>query len=142
MQKYRHVKHNNDHGFSLLEALLAVLILSIGIIAITRMQQQSTRSNLLTKRINSSIFFSTGEIERIAGLNYDNATDTDGDGNAGLGDTGANADASLNLSQNGHNYDLFVNVSEDDPINNVKSINVIVMQNNNLILQTPYIIRD
>jgi prepilin-type N-terminal cleavage/methylation domain-containing protein len=142
VQKSWNINSPSQRGFSLLEVLIAIAILSFGLIALTKMQHQATKSNFSSKRMNSSIFLATGEVERIAGADYDNATDTDGDGNAGLGDTGANADSSSSFIQNGHRYDLFVNVSEDDPINNAKSINVIVMQNNNIILETPYILRD
>jgi hypothetical protein len=56
----------------------------------------------------------------MAGAGYNNATDTDGDGNSGLGDTGA-MQTQDSAYQNGHRMIIFVNVSEDDQINNVKS---------------------
>lgn len=141
MQKSWLVKNNGERGFTLIEGLIAVAILSIGIMATTRMQDQSIRGNFISKRINTATFFATGEIERLAGIPYANATDTDGDGAAGLFDIGGDADDSIAYVQNGHTFNIFVNVAEDDPINDVKTINVIVTQNNNRITEFPYILR-
>ena len=140
MQKSRIIK-TSEHGFTLIEGLIAVAILSIGIMATARMQDQSVRGNFISKRINSAIFFASGEIERRAGIRYANATDSDNDGAAGLFDIDGNADDSIAYTQNGHVYNIFINVAEDNPIDDVKTINVIVTQGNNRITEFPYILR-
>lgn len=141
MQKSRTVINHSENGFTLIEALVAVAILSIGILATARMQDQSIRGNFVSKRINTSVFFASGEIERRAGLAYANATDEDNDGAGGLFDIGNNADDSIRITQNGHDFDIFINVAEDDPVDKVKTINVIVTHNNNRIAEFPYILR-
>jgi prepilin-type N-terminal cleavage/methylation domain-containing protein len=141
MQKFRTIKKKNQMGFTLIEALIAVAILSIGIMATAKMQDQSIRGNFISKRISTSVFFASGEIERRAGIDYGNATDTDNDGAGGLFDIGNDADDSIAYTQNGHTFNVFVNVAEDDPIDDVKTINVIVTHNNNRIAEFPYILR-
>lgn len=141
MQKSRHMKTKKQSGFTLIEALVAVAILSIGIMATAKMQDQSIRGNFISKRINTSVFFASGEIERRAGIAYANATDSDSDGAGGLFDIGNDADDRITYTQNGHTFNIFVNVAEDDPIDDVKTINVIVTQNNNRIAEFPYILR-
>lgn len=141
MQKYRLIKKSCEQGFTLIEGLVAIAILSIGIIATARMQDQSIRGNFISKRINTATFFATGEIERRAGIRYANATDTDNDGAAGLFDIEGDADDSIVYVQNGHTFNIFINVAEDDPIDDVKTINIIVTQNNNRITEFPYILR-
>lgn len=141
MQKSRSIKRKKQTGFTLIEALIAVAILSIGILATAKMQDQSIRGNFISKRISTSVFFASGEIERRAGIDYDNATDSDNDGAGGLFDIGNDADDSIAYTQNGHTFNVFVNVAEDDPIDDVKTINVIVTHNNNRIAEFPYILR-
>jgi len=141
VQKSWNINRDHETGFTLIEGLIAIAIFSIGIIATTRMQDQSIRGNFISKRINTATFFATGEIERRAGIQYANATDTDNDGAAGLFDTDGDADDSIVYVQNGHTFNIFVNVAEDDPINDVKTINIIVTQNNNRIAEFPYILR-
>jgi len=141
MQKSRSIKRKKHTGFTLIEALIAVAILSIGILATAKMQDQSIRGNFISKRISTSVFFASGEIERRAGIDYDNATDSDNDGEGGLFDIGNDADDSIAYTQNGHTFNVFVNVAEDDPIDDVKTINVIVTHNNNRIAEFPYILR-
>lgn len=135
------MKTQSSHGFSIIEALVAVAILSIGILATATMQDQSIRGNFVSKRINTSVFFAAGEIERRAGLNYANATDSDNDGAGGLFDIGGGADDTLIHVQNGHAFSIFINVAEDVPVDKVKTINVIVTHNNNRVAEFPYILR-
>lgn len=105
------------------------------------MQDQSIRGNFISKKINSAVFFASGEIERRAGIQYANATDSDNDGAAGLFDIGGDADDSIAYTQNGHLYNIFINIAEDDPIDDVKTINIIVTQGNNRVIEFPYILR-
>jgi len=141
VQKPRPMKTQSSHGFTIIEALVAVAILSIGILATAKMQDQSIRGNFVSKRINTSVFFAAGEIERRAGLSYANATDSDADGVGGLFDIGAAADDALIYVQNGHTFNLFINVAENEPVDKVKTINVIVTHNNNRVAEFPYILR-
>lgn len=126
-------------GFTLIESLIAVVILSIGIIALTRMQDQSIRGNLVSKHINTSTFLATAEIDRL--VNMKNPMDINNDGNAGLNDVGGNADYSDVFTLNGFQYQVSANVSNNDPVNNVRTVNVLVHQGNRQVAQIPYIVR-
>jgi len=141
VQKSRPIKKHSANGFTLIEALVAVAILSIGILATAKMQDQSIRGNFASKRINTSVFLAAGEIERLAGLSYASATDSDNDGVGGLFDIGGGADDTLAYVQNGHTFNIFINVAEDQPVKDVKTINVIVTHNNNRVAEFPYILR-
>lgn len=135
------MKTQSSHGFSIIEALVAVAILSIGILATATMQDQSIRGNFVSKRINTSVFFAAGEIERRTGLDYNDVEDSDTDGVGGLFDIGGGADDTLIYVQNGHTFNIFINVAEDVPVEKVKTINVIVTHNNNRVAEFPYILR-
>ena len=143
--------HKNE-GFTILEILIAITILAFGLLAIATMQVSSIKGNSLAIGITEGITLAQDKAEELTRLAYDDAllTDTTDDGGRvtnqdanqngrddddegnpvdgiadyGLGQTGvgvADGDESNGI------YDIYWNVAVNQPINNVKTIRVIVL---------------
>ena len=135
----------NNKGFTLIEALVALFVLTIGILTLNKMQITSIRGNANASGITSSSNWAAAQIEQLLRLNYDDPLLDDGDGDGtdqddapndgvdddgddfGLNDIGAGADGTLTSPDN--NYSIFWNVAVDEPMPNLKTIRVIVTRN-------------
>lgn len=124
----------NQRGISLIEILVAMVIGSIGFLALATMQTTAMHGNTFSSTTTDATTLAQGQMEELMRLTYSALTtdtelvDTDGDGDAGLNDaTAATADSSLLAqTQNNLNYDIFWNISDDSLISNTKTVNVIV----------------
>lgn len=117
---------NNQTGFTLIEVLIAVCVLTIGILGANVMQITAISGNSTANRITESTSWASDRVESLLGLDYDDSAlnDGDADGDAGLTDTVPGADG--NLTSPDGNYSIYWNVSEDSPFIGVKTINVII----------------
>ncbi len=139
----------NQSGFTLLEVLIAVVILTIGIFSVHLMQLSSIRGNHTAMILTSETNWASSYIEKMLSLPYDsdnNGIDDDGDlaideadeqfvdgagtnnGNVGLDDAPPNTDGVI-LSPDG-NYTVYWNVAVNFPVANMKTIKVFVQNNN------------
>ena len=131
-----------DRGLTILEVLVAIAILSFGILAIATMQASSIKGNSQAISITEGITLAQSQMEALMRLPYNDANlaDTDGDGtdanpdangandnggDYGLNDTGA-VDADHNPPDVGR-YQIYYNVAVGVPVGNVKTIRVIVL---------------
>jgi type IV pilus assembly protein PilV len=133
-------------GFTLLEAVIAVAILAFGILAVASMQLSSIRGNAFAGDVTEATTWAHDELEKLSALPWDDPQlqDSDGDGAAGLGDTGFdnNPDTAADADQNPvvrGRYTLFWNIADDDPVPNTKTIRLVILwsdhgQPKNLIL--------
>jgi prepilin-type N-terminal cleavage/methylation domain-containing protein len=130
-----------EAGFTLLEILIAIAILAFGILAVATMQATSIKGNSQAIGITEGITLAQDKIEEFIYLDYNHPdiSDTDNDGtnqdtapddgvddnggNFGLDDTDAAADH--NPPDVGR-YKIYYNIAVDEPINNIKTIRVIV----------------
>ena len=130
-----------EAGFTLLEILIAMAILAFGILAVATMQATSIKGNSQAIGITEGITLAQDKIEEFIYLDYNHPdiSDTDNDGtnqdtapddgvddnggNFGLDDTDAAADH--NPPDVGR-YKIYYNIAVDEPINNIKTIRVIV----------------
>lgn len=117
-------------GFTLIEVIIALAVLTIGILAVNAMQTVSVRGNFTASRLTSAATWATDRAEVLFNLEYDDPLLLDdgggaADGLAGLNDaTAATADGN-DLSPDGE-YTIYWNVAEDEPMPNLKTINVII----------------
>ena len=146
------MKGTHESGFTLIEVVIAMGVLAIGIMAMYNMQVVGMKGNSTANRITSQATWGADQIETMVELAYDDndLSDLDGDGtgkdnnrngiddrdeavgtslNFGLGDLGPEADGSK-VSPDGH-YTVYWNVAEDQPIENAKTVRIIVQHNVN-----------
>ena len=124
-------RSNSCDGFTLVEVMVALVVITIGILAVNAMQIVAVRGNSSANGLSSASNFAMDQVEEIFALDYDDALLADGTGTnngaAGLNDnTVASAD---------HNdtsdpiYTILWNVAEEFPMDNIKTINIIVNRN-------------
>jgi len=130
----------NNKGFTLIEIMIAMMVLSIGLLGIASMQIKAVQGNTASMGLTEAAILGQNQIESLMSMKYLNnlLNDMDGDGNngAGLGDsgpdtiwgtaddndTGVNADYSFIQGR----YTIDWNVSVGFPIANTKTIRVLI----------------
>jgi len=150
-----------EKGFSLIEVIIALAVLTIGILAVNAMQTVSIRGNKTANDITMATGWSSDEVERILQINYDNIKDTNGNGlgpdvnnngiddddegmpgdglsNFGLDDT-AVVDATLANDPDG-DFTIIYNVKEEYPLPDLKTVNVISTSKTDKSVAIKYII--
>lgn len=131
---------NSQNGFTLIEVIIAMAMLTIGILGAASMQIASIDGNSLAMRLTGAATWASETQETLMALPYthpDATTSTDpkleddsgGVGVAGLNDTdiiGSLADGGPVVEGP---YTIFWNVADDYPIENCKTIRVLVRYN-------------
>ncbi len=127
-----------QQGFTLVEVLVAIVILAIGIAAVTTMQVTGIKGNTKASHLTVASDWSASQMEQMYAWKYDNdllKDDTAPNGVAGLDETGATADGGPIVSPDGY-YTIYWNVADDILMPDTKSIRVILEREDNGILQT------
>ncbi|MFZ7111340.1 MAG: type IV pilus modification PilV family protein [Desulfatiglandales bacterium] len=116
---------DNSRGFTLLEVLAAISILTFGLLAVASMQVATIRGNAFAIGVTEATTWASDEMEKLMGLPWNDALlqDTDGDGAGGLMDTGANADQGPVTQRH---YTVYWNIADDVPATNTKTLCVVV----------------
>lgn len=121
--------YNNESAFSLIEVMVALVVLSIGVLAVTSMQISSLRGNSRANTVTSVADWTASQIEQLMDLPYDDPLLNDTRPLQGLGaNTVANSDSGAVNSPDGR-YTIFWNVAIDIPMENTKTIQVFALDN-------------
>ena len=114
----------NDRGFSIIEVMIAISILSIGILALASMQVAAMRGNSFAGGVTEGSTWALDQIEKLMSLPWTDASlqDADLDGAGGLDDMGADADFQVTKGR----YAIHWNVANNVVTNNTRTVNVIV----------------
>lgn len=78
---------HNEHGFTLVEALIAIVILSLGILTLISMQTTVIKGNAKARGITTASVWAQNRIEQLLNVDYDtiaNDTATSPDGHYNL----------------------------------------------------------
>jgi prepilin-type N-terminal cleavage/methylation domain-containing protein len=135
-----------QEGFTLVEALVAIVIFAIGIIGCYTMQMNSIGSSIQANTMTTSSTWATYAIENLLALEYDNNLLKNSSGNAvdgrvDLDDTnkaGDTPDGYWQVRKAGKVeqaadadalYTIYWNVVDDYPLTNTKQIRVNVVRN-------------
>ena len=122
--------NSQEHGFTLIEVIMAISILSIGLLAVASMQISAMRGNAIARDYTESTDRVQDAVEKIYALNFtdDMLSDADGDGVNGLDDIGSGADWSITDDPR---YTIYWNVVADwaggNSMTGVNTIRVIVV---------------
>ncbi|MBW2370406.1 MAG: prepilin-type N-terminal cleavage/methylation domain-containing protein [Deltaproteobacteria bacterium] len=100
---------NNDRGFTLIEIMFALVILSVGVLSLMSMQISTIRTNTAARRITESTNQTSDRFEKLLAIDYEDAT----------------VDPLTITTIMDGTYTLQWDVSDiNQPIENVKTINV------------------
>jgi type IV pilus assembly protein PilV len=116
----------SDDGFTLIEVLIAIFVLSIGVLAVGMMQISSINGNKIAFNISEASFLAESELERLLSIPFGDVTDDNGDGSGGL-DNNTVGTADDNTTSIDGRYTILRNVADDFPENNTKTIKIIVI---------------
>lgn len=111
----------DEQGFTLIEVLIAMVVLTIGIFSLFSMQTTSTLSNITASNITTASNWAMDAVEEIIEMDYKDLEDTNANGFAGLDDIAAPDDQT---TSDDNLYTIFLNVAEDYPIEGCKTLRV------------------
>ena len=122
----------NERGFSIIEVMIAISILSIGILALASMQVAAMRGNSFAGGVTEGSTWALDQIEKLMSLPWTDASllDADLDGAGGLdnigfdSDPGTQADADFRVTQG--KFSIHWNVANNVVTDNTRTVNVIV----------------
>lgn len=137
-------KNNSQDGFTLIEVMIAIFILTIGILGAAAMQVASIDGNSIANRITEAATWGGNELEFLMGQPYDDPKFTDlqdgnNDGAAGLNNTdvaGSLADGGPETPAPLGDFTVFWNVADDYPVFGTKTIRVLVRRNDQGVQKT------
>ncbi len=127
----------SQRGFTLLEVIVAISILTVGLLAVATMQGSAIIANGSAMDVTDATALASDQVEKLAAVAYDDASleDRDGDGVSGLdniefdGDPLTAADADYGITRQtarGKTYAVYWNVAADDAAVGTKTVHVIV----------------
>jgi type IV pilus assembly protein PilV len=99
-----------DNGFTLIEILIALVILSIGLMALAGIQVSALKGNAFSKRMTTAVSIAEQMVEQIRNIPYDNIQ----------------SQSASQVSQSNINFTSQVAVTNDSPIVNTKTIHVTI----------------
>ena len=76
--KYRWKQKHNANGFTLIEVMIAMMILVVGILGIGKMQISAINGNAVAQRSTQAIIAAQSQIEKLMSLSYGAASLSDG----------------------------------------------------------------
>jgi type IV pilus assembly protein PilV len=129
--KYCRRYRSSGQGFTIVEVLIAMAILSVGLLAVGTMQITSIKGNKIAMDITEASCLAESKLEELMSIPFDHAdvSDTNADGASGLDALTVDMADYSAPSSNGR-YTLFWNVADDFPHNNTKTIKIIVVWSN------------
>jgi type IV pilus assembly protein PilV len=113
-------------GFTLIEVLIAIVILSISLLALAALMATTTRNTSFGGHMTEAATFAQDRLERLKAISWDNIV-TDPVPNTIPGASGITYTRNLNVVQNGDLKTATITVSWTDPTNIVAphSFNII-----------------
>jgi len=122
-------KGQNEKGFTLLEVIVAISILTIGLLAVASMQVSAIKGNTLAFGVTEATSWASDQTEKLIVLPYDHADlqDTNGDGASGLENASEATDDNPNHPPTHGKYKVYWNVAVDATADGTKTVNVIVI---------------
>jgi type IV pilus assembly protein PilV len=100
----------NDAGFTLIEIMISLVILSIALIALAGLQVRAIKGNAFSKRMTAAVSMAESKIEQIKNSPYANIQ----------------SEAAAQFTQANINFTRQVAVTNNSPLPNTKTVNITV----------------
>lgn len=153
--------HKNSRGFTLIEVIIAIALITVGILSLYSLHYSSINTNMKAQVMTTATSWATDKVEILLSQPFDctpyevgchDLDDVNGDGtfqdtdNDGIDDVGTDREFGLNnntkatadhflVSPDG-NYTVMWNVAVDTPVPDSKTIRVIVRQQGDEIVNS------
>src|SRR5437016_5832436 len=99
-----------ESGFSFIDVLMALVVLTIGVLAFADLQVIATNGNASSKSMTSALTIAETQMETLKGMAYTNIV----------------ASGPTQVTDSGVTFTQEVQVTADSPVANVKTVKVIV----------------
>jgi type IV pilus assembly protein PilV len=99
-----------EEGFTLIEIMIALLVMSIGLTALAAVQISAIRGNAFSKRMTTAVSIADEKIEQIKSIPYANIV----------------SESSIQVTQSNMNFTMQVTVTDNSPLPNSKKVEVVV----------------
>jgi type IV pilus assembly protein PilV len=114
IEKHTRGMHRKQSGFTLIEVMIALVVLAAGLLALATMQVVSIRSNAFSSEMTSATMVALSRLEQLRNMDYDVVTAS--------GPTTLPVDATTK----GIAYQVETEVDNDDPATDMKTVRLIV----------------
>jgi type IV pilus assembly protein PilV len=99
-----------EDGFSLIELMITLVILSIGLVALAGLQVSAIKGNAFSKRMTAAVSIANQKLEQIKDTAYANIL----------------SESSTQITQSNMSFTRQVTVTNNSPLANTKTVNVTV----------------
>jgi type IV pilus assembly protein PilV len=99
-----------EEGFTLIEIMIALLVMSIGLTALAAVQISAIRGNAFSKRMTTAVSIADEKIEQIKSIPYANIL----------------SESSIQITQSNMNFTRQVTVTNNSPLPNSRKVEVVV----------------
>lgn len=106
---YNYLKERND-GFTLIEIMITLVILSVGLLALAGLQVNAIKGNANSRRMTIAVFIAEKKLEQIKNTSY----------------TNIQSESIQQVTEASTNFTQQVTVTTNNPIQNTKKIDVTV----------------
>jgi len=127
---------DNQSGFTLLEVLIAISILTVGLLGVAQMQIMGIRGNYFSGNTTTALTLAEEKMEDLLGKSYshDDLKDDEPGNNANLTSITTIDHEELNIDETGQTgggiYHRIWNVADNTPITDTKTVTLIVTWDN------------
>ena len=104
----------SEEGFTLIETIVALVVLSVGLVALAGLQISTIRGNTLSKRMTTAVSIANARVEQIKNMPY----------------ADIQSESSTQVIESNMNFTRQVTVANDNPLTNTKTVNVTVTWKN------------
>lgn len=98
------------NGFTLIEVMIALVVMSIGLTVLASVQISAIRGNAFSKRMTTAVSIADGKMEQIKNGSYASIT----------------SESATQATQSNMNFTRQVTVTNNSPLTNTKTVNVTV----------------
>jgi type IV pilus assembly protein PilV len=101
---------SSEEGFTLLEIMIALVVLSVSLVALAGLQISAIRGNAFSKRMTTAVSIANEKMEQLKNSSYANIL----------------SESSIQVNQSNMNFTRQVTATNNSPLPNTKTVNVTV----------------